>query len=81
MLHYDSGLDPYYGLLTLAEKYGIIKKVSTKYEFPDGTKAFEKHVYKNPEKFFTKEIMDRLEEVAKEEFMYGEISTESEVDG
>jgi len=80
MLHYDSGLDPYYGLLTLAEKYGIIKKVSTKYEFPDGTKAFEKHVYKNPEKFFTKEIMDRLEEVAKEEFMYGEISTESEVD-
>ena len=31
-LNYSSGLDPYYGLLDLAEKFGIVKKVSTRYE-------------------------------------------------
>ena len=64
MLNYDTGLHPYYGLLTLAEKYGIVKKVSTRYEFPDGTKAFEKAVYRDPEKFFTDDMMKQIENVA-----------------
>jgi len=80
MLHYDTGLDPYYGLLTLAEKYDIIKKVSTRYEFPDGTKAFEKHVYKDPTKYFTEDIMKQLDVAARKEFMYGEVTPESEID-
>ena len=71
LLNYDSGLHLYYGLLTLAEKYDIIKKVSTRYEFPDGTKAYEKAVYKNPEKYFTADIMKQLDEVALKEFTYG----------
>jgi len=71
LLNYDSGLHPYYGLLTLAEKYGIIKKVSTRYEFPDGTKAYEKSVYKEPEKYFTEDIMKQLDEIAGKEFKYG----------
>tara|TARA_R100001460_G_scaffold93009_1_gene134907 strand:- start:2053 stop:3087 length:1035 start_codon:yes stop_codon:yes gene_type:complete len=71
LLNYDSGLHLYYGLLTLAEKYDIIKKVSTRYEFPDGTKAYEKAVYKNPEKYFTADIMKQLNEVALKEFTYG----------
>tara|TARA_R100000008_G_scaffold86511_1_gene79919 strand:+ start:376 stop:1416 length:1041 start_codon:yes stop_codon:yes gene_type:complete len=80
MLHYDTGLDPYYGLLTLAEKYDIIKKVSTRYEFPDGSKVFEKHVYKDPEKYFTEDVMKKLDDAARTEFMYGEITPESSVD-
>ena len=76
LLNYDSGLHPYYGLLTLAEKYDIIKKVSTRYEFPDGTKAFEKSVYKEPEKYFTEDIMKQLDEVASKEFKYGELKVE-----
>ena len=76
VLNYDSGLHKYYGLLTLAEKYDIIKKVSTRYEFPDGTKAFEKAVYREPEKYFTDDIMKRLDEVARKEFLYGELTTE-----
>jgi len=78
MLHYDTGLDPYYGLLTLAEKYGIIKKVSTRYEFPDGAKVFEKHVYKDPTKYFTKDMMDQLEKAAHDEFTYGQVKMENE---
>lgn len=70
-ISYDSGLNPYYGLLPVAEKHGLIKKVSTKYEFPDGTKAFEKSIYKNPEKYFTKEFMDALEPLVAREFKYG----------
>jgi hypothetical protein len=43
-LNYAEGLDPYYGLLDLAEKFGLVKKVSTKYEFPNGDKVFEKAI-------------------------------------
>jgi RecA/RadA recombinase len=76
MLHYDKGLDEYYGLLTLAEKYGIVKKVSTRYEFPDGSKVFEKHVYKEPKKYFTEEMMKQLNDAASKEFKYGELKVE-----
>jgi len=70
-LSYDSGLDRYYGLLDLAEKYGIIKKVATRYELPDGRKVFGKVINENPEEYFTDEIMTQLEVVAQKEFMYG----------
>jgi len=71
LLTYDKGLDRYYGLLDLAEKYGIIKKVSTRYELPSGTKVFGKEINNNPTKYFTDEIMAKLEEAAKKEFSYG----------
>ena len=70
-LSYDKGLDRYYGLLDLAEKYGIIKKVSTRYELPDGTKAFGKQINREPEKYFTEDIMNQLEDACKKEFLYG----------
>ena len=70
-LSYDKGLDRYYGLLDLAEKYGIIKKVSTRYELPDGAKAFGKQINKEPEKYFTEDIMNQLEDACKKEFLYG----------
>lgn len=70
-LSYDSGLDRYYGLLDLAEKYDIIKKVSTRYELPDGRKVFAKAINANPEEYFTDDIMAQLEVVAQREFMYG----------
>jgi RecA/RadA recombinase len=79
LLTYDKGLDRYYGLLELAEKYNIIKKVSTRYELPNGDKVFGKNINENPKKYFTKEIIDQLEECAKEEFFYGRAGiTESE---
>ena len=71
LLTYDKGLDRYYGLIGLAEKYGIIKKVSTRYEMPDGTKVFGKAINSNPEKYFTSDILDQLEIAAQKEFTYG----------
>ena len=70
-LTYDKGLDKYYGLFELAEKYDIFKKVSTRYEMPDGAKLYGKQILNDPEKYFTKEIMDRIEEAAQKEFTYG----------
>ena len=70
-LTYEKGLDPYYGLLELAEKYNIFKKVSTRFELPDGTKQFGKTILANPETYFTEEIMKQLDEAAQKEFKYG----------
>lgn len=72
LLRYDTGLDKYYGLLDLAEKYEIIKKVSTRYELADGRKVFGKEIKENPEEYFTDEILAKLDEAAKKEFSYGE---------
>jgi RecA/RadA recombinase len=71
-LSYDKGLDRYYGLLELAEKYDIIKKVSTRYELPDGSKVFGKAINEDPEKYFTTELLQQLDAAAAKEFMYGQ---------
>ena len=71
LLNYSTGLDPYYGLLDLAEKFGVFTKVSNKYEMPDGTKAFESQIIREPEKYFTKEILDIIDEKCQNEFRYG----------
>ena len=70
-LTYKKGLDKYYGLLELGEEAGIFKKVSTRYEMPDGSKVFGKNVNENPDKYFTKEVLDKIDEHAKQKFTYG----------
>ena len=70
-LTYDKGLDKYYGLLELAEKYEIFKKVSTRFELPDGSKQFGKTILNEPEKYFTEDIMHQLDLAAETEFKYG----------
>jgi hypothetical protein len=80
-LNYSSGLDPYYGLLDLADKFGLVKKVSNKYEFPDGTKAFESQVKKNPEKYFTTDLLQKIDEACQGEFMYGKTNVTEVEDG
>ncbi|MEX0596127.1 MAG: recombinase RecA [Candidatus Paceibacterota bacterium] len=71
LLNYQTGLDRYYGLIDLAVKFGIFKKLSKQIELPDGTKKFENAIIKNPEKYFTKEILDQIDEFCKGEFLYG----------
>jgi RecA/RadA recombinase len=79
-LNYAKGLDQYYGLLGLAEQFGIAKKVSTRYEFPDGSKGFEKDIKKNPHKYFTEEVLAAIDAGCKEEFLYGGSSQVEEED-
>ena len=70
-LTYKKGLDKYYGLIELAEEAGIFKKVSTRYEMPDGSKVFGKNINDDPEKYFTKDVLDKIDEQAKRKFQYG----------
>jgi len=70
-LYYDErGLDRYYGLLELGEIGGIWKNVAGRYEI-DGKKIYGKQILAEPEKYFTSEIMQALDEIAKTEFSYG----------
>lgn len=70
-LNYDTGLNKYYGLLDIAIKYGIWTKISTKIDVGNGKPVFENQILKNPEKFFTEDIMAKLEVAVKKEFCYG----------
>ena len=70
-LTYTKGLDKYYGLLELAEEAGIFKKVSTRYELPSGIKLYGKQILNEPEKHFTEEILEKIDEFAKDKFTYG----------
>jgi hypothetical protein len=70
-LYYDErGLDRYYGLLELGELGGLWKNVAGRYEI-DGKKVYAKQIYKEPEKYFTPEVMTELDQIAKKEFSYG----------
>ena len=70
-LSYSRGLDRYYGLLELAIEAGIFQAVSTRIELPDGTKTFGKTINNDPEKYYTEEVMEKLDTFAKEKFSYG----------
>ena len=70
-LYYDErGLDRYYGLLELGEIGGLWKNVAGRYEI-DGKKVYAKQILKEPETYFTPEVMEKLDEIAREEFSYG----------
>lgn len=71
LLDFNTGLDRYYGLTELALKHGLFKNVSTRIELPDGSKQYGKTIRENPEKFFTDDILQKLDEIAKAEFKYG----------
>jgi len=66
----ERGLEKYYGLLELGEIAGIWKNVAGRYEI-DGKKVYGKEILKNPEKYFTPEVMQALDETAQKEFLYG----------
>ena len=80
-LSYETGLDRYYGLLELAIKHGIFKQVSTRIELPDGTTQFGKTINNNPEKYFTEDVMQQIDDIASKEFKYGQTDVPLEDDG
>jgi len=61
-LSYTTGLDRYYGLVDIAIKAGIFKKISTRIEYAPGKTEFEKTIENNPEstlrlKYFNKSML------------------------
>jgi RecA/RadA recombinase len=66
----DRGLDRYYGLLELGELGGLWKNVAGRYEI-NGKKLYAKEILKNPDQYFTEEVMQELDSIASREFSYG----------
>ena len=70
-LYYDErGLDRYYGLLELGELGGMWKNVAGRYEI-NGKKIYAKEILRNPTEYFTDDIMEELDSIAKSVFSYG----------
>ena len=70
-LYYDErGLDRYYGLLELGELGGLWKNTAGRYEI-GGKKIYAKEIYTNPEKYFTDDIMNKLDQISQKHFSYG----------
>ena len=69
-LFYDRGLDRYYGLLELGEKYGIFKRKGNRVVVGESS-VYPSAILKDPDKYFTGEIMKKLDEAAAKEFRYG----------
>ena len=66
----DRGLDKYYGLLELGEQYGVFERKGNRVIVGNST-VYPSAILKDPEKYFTEEVMQKLEEAAKKEFSYG----------
>jgi len=70
-LYFDErGLDKYYGLLELGEKHGVFERVGNRVKTDSGN-VYPSVIYKDPEKYFTPEILQALDECARKEFCYG----------
>ena len=69
-LFYDRGLDRYYGLLELGEKYGIFKRKGNRVVVGESS-VYPSAILADPDKYFTEEIMKQLDEAAAKEFRYG----------
>jgi len=70
-LYYDDrGLDKYYGLLELGEIGGLWANKAGRYEI-NGKKVFAKQILAKPEEYFSQEIMQSLDEIARKHFSYG----------
>ena len=76
LLRYDTGLHKYYGLTDLAVAAGIWEQNSGRIIIEDGGKYYGKAIYENPEKFFTKDVLDRIDVYAQTQFLYGSTNVE-----
>jgi hypothetical protein len=66
----DRGLDRYYGLLELGEEHGVFTRKGNRIVVGESS-VYPSAILSDPEKYFTAEVMQALDECAKKEFSYG----------
>jgi len=70
-LYYDErGLDRYYGLLELGEKYGVFQRKGNRVVVGESS-VYPSAILADPSKYFTEEVMEKLEWAAGQEYKYG----------
>jgi RecA/RadA recombinase len=74
-LSFETGLDKWYGMDDFADKSGAIEKKGNMFLVPNDkgemVKKFGKAMMKEPEKYFTEEVMEKIEKWVKATFLYG----------
>jgi len=58
-------------LLELGELAGMWKNVAGRYEIDETKKVYAKAILKDPEVYFTEEVMQQLDAAANKNFSYG----------
>ena len=70
-LYFDAmGLDKNYGLLEVGEKYGVFERKGNRVVVGNSS-VYPSAILKDPDKYFTAEIMEKLDWAAGQEFRYG----------
>ena len=75
-LSYTAGLSAYYGLLDLAKDHEVLPYVAGKFDTPHG-KFYVSQMMADIPRFFTPELMQKLDAAAAKEFMYGDDGPET----
>lgn len=70
-LLFSTGLDKYYGLTDLVKEAGDIWPIESKQFVINGKKVWEKTVIANPEDYFTDDVLAKIDEFAKNKYLYG----------
>ena len=69
-MNYTTGLDRYHGLVEMAIAAGVWKKAGGRIEV-DGKMMYPVQVSKAGDKYFTKEVLDKIDTYCQNKFMFG----------
>ena len=83
LITFNGGLSKWHGLIDFAVGYGIWKQAGSRVDIGE-KKVYAKEIMKNPEAYFTEEVMGKIEENVSQEFKYGtedyELNNENQED-
>lgn len=70
-LSFSTGLDRYHGLSDLAIEAGLWSSQGGRIELPDGKKIFGKHIAQDPKKYFTTDVLAKINEYCAKKYKFG----------
>lgn len=79
-IDFSSGLNRYYGLQEIALATGVFKKVGSKIQITEELAVFEKALFDHPEKFYTEDILEKIDAAAQKLYLYGSTFERMDID-
>ena len=76
-IDFEKGLDRYHGMIELGLEAGVFQKSGNRILVGE-SKLYPKAIYDDPEKYFTKEILDTIDEYVIKRYSYGTTDTTEE---
>jgi len=80
LLSFSKGLDRFYGLVEIGLDSGVLEENGRKIIFPDKSEGLRTKIEREPEKYFTEDILKALDVGAAKLFKYGMTNNESLLD-